>query len=155
MIYTLVYVGTAFFSLLPWSYIVKGYGIHIKLSDLLKQLKTISKELRELPDSKVKKKRILMEKYKEIRGKVSRFVIVNILLLWIGVVGSLLLARFSVIALAYFLGQRPFIPSPLNISFVSINGGINDLFLYLAVLLAYLQIHNRISGMKLVQEWRE
>ncbi len=153
--FTLVYVISGIVALLPWSYLVKLYGIHINLKRILKEANEISKELKSLPESKVKKKRILVARYKEIRGKISKFVMINVLLLWVGVIGSLLFSRISVLAAAVLMNRTPYIPSPLELPWISQRGYLNDIFLYLAILLAYIPIHNRISGMKIVHEWSE
>ena len=149
---TVIYVLSAFTALLPWSYIIKLYGLRIGLKALLQKLSRIRNELSRVPDSKPKKKRILLRQYKSLRGKVSKFVMLNLALLWIGVIGSIMFAHLMTVFAANLLGTYPYIPSPLQLPYVSVKGTLNDLILYLATLLAYLSLHNRITGIKMVKE---
>ncbi len=151
---TVIYVVAAFVALLPWSYIVKFYGMRIGLKGILKETSKVKNELSKVPESKPKKKRILTERYRELRGKVSRFIMLNLILLWVGVIGSLIFARLVTVVTANLLGVYPYIPSPLLLPYVSVNGALNDLILYLAALLAYLPLHNRITGIKALHEIR-
>jgi len=149
---TVIYVISAFASLLPWSYIVKLYGMKIGLKEILKEASKVKNELSKVPESKPKKRRILTERYRELRGKISKFIILNLVLLWIGVIGSLIFARLATIVAGGLLGVYPYIPSPLLLPYVSNEGALNDLILYLAALLAYLPLHNRITGIKALQK---
>ncbi len=151
---TVIYVVAEFAALLPWSYIVKFYGLKIGLREALKSVSKIRNELSKVPENKPKKKRILVKRYKDLRGKISRFIMLNLILLWVGVIGSLMFARLAVIVAANLLGIYPYIPSPLRLPYVSASGALNDLILYLAALLAYLPLHNRITGIKALHELR-
>jgi len=151
---TAIYTLAAFTALLPWSYIVKFYGLRINLKETFKELLRVRDELLKLPESRLKKRRILKEHYKELRGRINRFIVLNLIILWVGIMGSLMFARLALISTAGLLGINPYIPSPLKLPYVSVDGALNDLVLYLAILLGYIPIHNKITGINLLRSYR-
>jgi len=148
---TLLYFSAVVLSLLPWSYTLKAYGTKIRLRELVKEIGKIKKELGELPEGRSKKRRVLIGRYKEIRRRISRFIIMNLLLLWLGIIISLIIARSTVIVVATLLGIQPLIPSPLDLPYISESGYLSDLVLFLVCFLAYIPWHNRITGLKVIQ----
>ncbi len=150
---TLIYVGIAVISLLPWSYLIRTYADKIDLKRVMKEIKDISDKIKQTPPKKEKKLRILNARYNELKRKVSKFFFVNLFILWAGVFASLIVTRYISIIAALTLGIEPLPPSPLSIPGISIDGYLNDLILYLAILLAYQNLHNKITGVSIIREF--
>lgn len=152
---TLIYVGTAVISLLPWSYLIRTYADKIDLKGVMKEIKDVSEKIKQIPPKKEKKLRILNARYSELKKKVSKFFFVNLFVLWAGVFASLIVTRYISIMVALTLGIEPLPPSPLSTPGISVDGYLNDLILYLAVLLAYQNLHNKITGVGMFREFAD
>ncbi|PUA33398.1 MAG: hypothetical protein B7O98_02960 [Zestosphaera tikiterensis] len=144
---TVLYVMTIVATVLPWSYLVKWYAEgRLKIKDVVKELRELEKEASSV-SGKEKKAKILEARIKVLRGKLSNFFLVNLLALWAGIFISLFLTRYTYIASVIVYGSGMPIPSPIDLPIISEGGVLNDLFLYLATLIGYQTLHNRIVGL--------
>ncbi len=141
----LLYVATAVAAFLPWTLMVRTYARKVNIDDVIRELKEVADKLSKTPPRKEKKLRLLQTRYKALRGRISRFFLLNLMGLWAGIFTSLIAAR-SVLYYASVEYGSPLPPSPLNLPGISINGQLNDLILYLAVILGYQYVHNELTG---------
>jgi len=141
----LLYVIAAVVAFLPWTFLVRTYAQKADIDNVVEELKEVTEKLSKTPPRKEKKLRLLQSKYKTLRGRVSKFFLFNLMGLWAGIFTSLIAAR----AVLYYASTEyglPLPPSPLNLPGISINGRLNDLVLYLAIILGYQYIHNELTG---------
>lgn len=149
---TLLYVMSVIVVMLPWSYLVGWLGLNkFRIIDIARELRNIEKEYRAL-NPQEKKAKILEERASRLRRRLSNFFMINLLTLWVGVFISMLLSEYMyVFFVLTYGGGRP-IPSPLNMPVVSNPGGsLNELFVFLATLVGYQALHNKISGIDLLR----
>ncbi|MEM0025903.1 MAG: hypothetical protein QXV93_03820 [Zestosphaera sp.] len=149
---TLLYVMSVLVAMLPWSYLVGWLGLsRFKIIDIARELRNIEKEYRTL-NPQEKKAKILEERASRLRKKLSNFFIVNLLALWGGVFISMLISEYMYVFFVVTYGGGKPIPSPLNLPIVSNPGGsLNELFVFLATLVGYQTLHNRIAGIDLLR----
>lgn len=150
----LLYVAAAVVAFLPWTFLVKTYAQKVDIDKVVKELKEVADRLSKTPPRKEKKLRLLQSRYKALRGRVSRFFLFNLMGLWAGIFTSLIAAR-AVLYYASVMYGLPLPPSPLNLPGISINGQLNDLILYLAVILGYQYIHNEITGVSKLSKLKQ
>lgn len=144
---TLLYVMSILTLMLPWSYTAGWIGSSkLRVTEVVKELKLIEKEYKTL-NQQEKKAKILEERAARLKKKLNNFFLVNLLCLWGGVFVSMMVSEYM-----YFFfiltygGGRP-IPSPLNLPMISSpEGYLNELFIFLATLIGYQALHNRIVG---------
>lgn len=149
---TLLYVMSVLVAMLPWSYLVGWLGLSkFRIIDIARELRNIEKEYRTL-NPQEKKAKILEERASRLRKRLSNFFIVNLLALWGGVFISMLLSEYMYVFFVLTYGGGKPIPSPLGLPIVSNPGGsLNELFVFLATLVGYQALHNRISGIDLLR----
>lgn len=150
----LLYVATAVTAFLPWTFLVRTYAQKVNIDNVVKELKEVADRLSKTPPRKEKKLRLLQARYKALRGRVSRFFLFNLMGLWAGIFTSLITAR----AALYYVSVKygfPLPPSPLNLPGISINGQLNDLILYLAVILGYQYVHNELTGVSKLSKLKQ
>ncbi len=150
----LLYVAVAVVAFLPWTFLVKTYAQKVDIDKVVRELKEVADRLSKTPSRKEKKLRLLQSRYKALRGRVSRFFLFNLMGLWAGIFTSLTAARAALYYASVMYGL-PLPPSPLNLPGISINGQLNDLILYLAVILGYQYIHNEITGVSKLSKLKQ
>ncbi len=150
----LLYVAAAVAAFLPWTILVRTYALKVNIDNVIKELKEVADRLSKTPPRKEKKLRLLQARYKALRGRVSRFFLLNLMGLWAGIFTSLIAAR----AVLYYASVEygfPLPPSPLNLPGISINGQLNDLILYLAVILGYQYVHNELTSVSKLSKLKQ
>lgn len=149
---TLLYVMSVMVAMLPWSYLVGWLGLsRFRIIDIARELRNIEKEYRTL-NPQEKKAKILEERVSRLRKRLSNFFIINLLALWGGVFISMLISEYMYVFFVLTYGGGKPIPSPLNLPIVSNPGGsLNELFIFLATLIGYQVLHNRIAGIDLLK----
>jgi len=149
---TLLYVMSVIVAMLPWSYLVGWLGLSkFRILDISKELRNIEKEYRTL-NPQEKKAKILEERASRLRKRLSNFFIVNLLALWGGVFASMLISEYMYVFFVLTYGGGKPIPSPLGLPVISSSSGsFNELFLFLATLIGYQVLHNRIAGIDLLR----
>lgn len=153
MIVTATYVFFTILSLLPFSFILRGYVQRLDLRSTLSALQEIAERMSRT--TKEKKLRELKMKYDALRKRVSSVVFMNLMMLWIGLFTALTFGRVTAAYLLVALGAPVMPPSPLALPFISIEGYLNILLVILAAAIAYQPLHARISGLDTLTEWRE
>ena len=143
----LVYVALIFAVLLPYSIFVGAYEKRVNISLVMSELRNVSLKLSETSPEKEKKLRLLRTRYKKLRGALNKFMIVNMVMIWVGVFTALVIVRSAVLYISRWLGVNPLPPSPIDLPGISLNGYLNDLFLFLAAVAAYQPLHTKLSGM--------
>jgi len=153
VIVTATYVFFTILSLLPFSFILRGYVQRLDLRSTLSALQEIAERMSRT--TKEKKLRELKMKYDALRKRVSSVVFMNLMMLWIGLFTALTFGRVTAAYLLVALGAPVMPPSPLALPFISIEGYLNILLVILAAAIAYQPLHARISGLDALTEWRE
>ena len=64
---------------------------------------------------------------------------------------AMVIGSHIVLAYADFFNIPPYIPSPINIPYITQDGYLSDLTLFFAVILAYQALHNKVTGVSLLQ----
>ncbi|MEM2022047.1 MAG: hypothetical protein QXP80_07495 [Zestosphaera sp.] len=147
MMLTLLYVMTVLVVMLPWSYLVGWIGISkLRVLDVVRELRVIEKEYAAL-NPQEKKAKILEERSSRLKRKLSSFFIVNLLALWGGVFIAMVISEYMYLFFILTYGGGKPIPSPLSLPVVSSPGGsISELLIFLATIIGYQTIHNKITG---------
>ncbi len=152
MVLALIYTIVTLLVLLPFSKLMGMYERRINLVDTIKELKRLSEKLAVISPEKEKKVRTLRDRYKRLRRRLSNFVLMNLLSIWVAIFLALLVSRFTVIIAASALGIKPLLHSPLKIPFITIDDSLNDTLLLLAVILLYYPFHAKYSGLQKLKE---
>ena len=152
MVLALIYTIVTLLVLLPFSKLMGIYERRINLVDTIKELKRLSEKLAVISPEKEKKVRTLRDRYKRLRRRLSNFVLMNLLSIWVAIFLALLVSRFTVIIAASALGIKPLLHSPLKIPFITIDDSLNDTLLLLAVILLYYPFHAKYSGLQKLKE---
>ncbi|MEO3992877.1 MAG: hypothetical protein QN229_00975 [Desulfurococcaceae archaeon TW002] len=149
---TLLYVMSVLVAMLPWSYLVGWLGLsRLKVVEVARELRSIEKEYRGLRPQE-KKAKILEERASKLRRRLSNFFIINLLVLWGGVFFSMLISEYMYLFFVLTYGGGKPIPSPLSLPVISSSEGfLNELFVFLATLVGYQVLHNRIAGIDLIR----
>ncbi len=149
---TLLYVMSVLVAMLPWSYLVGWFGLsRFKIVEVAKELRSIEKEYRGLRPQE-KKAKILEERASRLRRRLSNFFMINLLVLWGGVFFSMLISEYMYLFFVLTYGGGKPIPSPLTLPVISSpDGFLNELFVFLATLVGYQVLHNRIAGIDLIR----
>ncbi len=144
---TLLYVMTVLVVILPWSYLVRWIGINkLKVLEVVREMRVIEKEYAGLKPQE-KKAKILEERSSKLKRKLSSFFIVNLLALWGGVFMAMVISEYMYLLFILTYGGGRAIPSPLSLPVVSSSGGsLNELLIFLATIIGYQSIHNKITG---------
>lgn len=153
MIVTASYAFFTVLSLLPFSFILRGYVQRLDLRSTLGALQEIAERMSRT--TKEKKLRELRARYDALRKRISSAVFMNLIMLWVGLFTALTFGRITAAYLLVSLGAPVMPPSPLALPFVSIDGYLNILLVILAAAIAYQPLHARISGLDVLTEWRE
>ena len=148
---SLIYTIGVVLALLPWTWVTKLYADHINLKETISEINELKNKIHELPPSKEKKKRVLKVRYDKLRKRVSNFFMISLFILWAGLFTSIVVGRYFVYVYADLLSIPPYIPSPLSIPVISVEGHLSDLALFFAIILAYQTLHNKITGVTLLQ----
>lgn len=149
---TLLYVMSVLVAMLPWSYLVGWLGLsRFRIVEVARELRSIEKEYRGLRPQE-KKAKILEERASRLRRRLSNFFIINLLALWGGVFFSMLISEYMYLFFVLTYGRGKPIPSPLRLPVISSpEGFLNELFVFLATLVGYQVLHNRIAGIDLIR----
>ena len=153
MIVTASYAFFTVLSLLPFSFILRGYIQRLDLRSTLEALQEIAERMSRT--TKEKKLRELKARYDMLRKRVSSAVFMNLMMLWIGLFTALTFGRITAAYLLVALGAPIMPPSPLALPFISVDGNLNILLIILAAAVAYQPLHAKISGLDALTEWRE
>jgi len=152
MVLALVYTVVIILVLLPFSKLMGMYERRLNLTETVRELSRLGEKLTVISPEKEKKVRTLRDRYKKLRRRLSKFVLMNLLSIWAAIFLALLASRFAVIITASILGIKPLLHSPINIPFITINGSLNDTLLLLAVILIYYPFHTKYSGLQKLKE---
>ncbi len=153
MIVTASYAFFTVLSLLPFSFMLRGYVQRLDLRSTLEALQEIAGRMSRT--TKEKKLRELKARYDALRKRISSAVFMNLMMLWIGLFTALTFGRITATYLLVSLGVPAMPPSPLVLPFISIDGRLNILLVILAAAIAYQPLHAKISGLDALTEWRE
>jgi len=148
---SLIYILGVLLALLPWTWLAKIYADKIKLRETLKEINELKAKIAELPPSKEKRRRILKLRYEKLRKRVSNFFMINLIILWGALFMGIVIGRYFVLAYADFFNIPPYIPSPISIPYITQDGHLSDLTLFFAVILVYQALHNKVTGVSLLQ----
>ncbi len=143
---TVLYVLSVFASLLPFTWLTKMYLGKINLKGVVEELAEVGERLKRIAPDKEKKVRVLRARYKKLKGTLNRVFLFNLVFIWMGIFVALSVSRGVTYYVAVATGL-PLPPSPLNIPGISVDGKLNDLLIFLAAVLAYQPLHNKISGL--------
>jgi len=152
MVLALIYVLTALAVLIPISKLLGVYEKRMNLSRILSDLSKLGSKLSTLSPEKEKKVRMLRDRYKRLRRRVSLFIMLNLISMWTAIFVALIASRFVLLITASFLRLEPYIASPIDIPLISVEGYLNDTFLLLALILAYYPLHTKWSGLYKLRE---
>lgn len=153
MIVTASYTFFTLISLLPFSFILRGYVRRLGLQQTLEALQDVAERMSRT--TKEKKLRELKARYDALRKRVSSAVFMNLMMLWVGLFTALTFGRITAAYLLIFIGAPVMPPSPFTLPYVSINGYLNILLIILAAAIAYQPLHTRISGLDVLTEWKK
>jgi len=153
VIVTASYAFFTVLSLLPFSFILRGYVQRLDLRSTLEALQEIAERMSRT--TKEKKLRELRARYDALRKRVSSVIFMNLMMLWVSLFTALTFGRVTATYLLVSLGAPVMPPSPLVLPFVSIKGRLNILLIILATAIAYQPLHAKISGLYALTEWRE
>lgn len=153
MIVTLSYVFFTVLSLLPFSFILRGYIQRLDLRSTLEALQEVAERMSRT--TKEKKLRELKARYDALRKRISSAVFMNLMMLWVGLFTALTFGRITAAYLLVSFGASVMPPSPLSIPFISIDGYLNILLIILAAAIAYQPLHGKVSGLDALTGWRE
>ena len=144
---SLVYIVVTVLTLLPFTYLSGAYERRINVDELMKELIVLEKRISSTSPEKEKKLRTLKSRYSKVRRKITTFMLLSLLSLWIAILVAILISRLCIYALFKYLGIAPFIYSPISIPFISFDHRLNDAILILAVIIAYYPFHLKYSGL--------
>ena len=152
MLVTLTYTFFTIVSLLPFSFILRGYIQRMDLRSTLEALQEIAERMSRT--TKEKKLRELKARYDALRKRVSSAVFMNLMMLWVGLFTALTFGRVTAAYLLFAVGAPTMPPSPVELPFVSIDGYLNILLIILAAAIAYQPLHAKITGLTALTEWK-
>ncbi len=143
---TLIYAFVTLLSFIPFTLIVRQYSRKIDIDNVIAELKELSKKLENISPEKEKKLRILKNRYNKLKRMIDKLFFLNLGVIWLGILTAIVLSRVVVDIVAQILNLPPRPPSPLMLPGISHDGNLNEYVIFIAVILGYQAIHNKVTG---------